>query len=618
MPCLIPSLNSCESRMTPGERRLAMRLEQKLDRDYLIWYDVPIGKKQLHPDFIILHPIRGLLVLEVKDWKLDTIRNVTRASWTILDRYTNNPKQVNNPLEQARKYVFHAVQLLERDADLVHNFSNPYAGKCIIPYGYGVVFTNITRSVFEKQGLGEVIESNLVICKDEMLESVDEGDFQQRLWDMFPYQFERPLTPHQINRIRWHIFPDIAIQPSLLPEPEDDTEITPVAIAPDLIRIMDLQQEQLARSLRGGHRVIHGVAGSGKTLILVYRCQFLAEQSDKPILVLCFNISLASKLRQMLKDKGIAEGKVMVQHFHSWCAEQLRLHNLPLPDRTMYRGNEFVEQLVSQVILGVEQEKIPKGKYGAVLLDEGHDFHPSWFKLIVQMVDPETNSLLVLYDDAQSIYEKKQLGKFSFASVGIQARGRTTILKLNYRNTEEILHFAYQFAKNIMQPTEDSEEDAPVLLQPETVGRHGAKPTFSRCSSFAAEVRHICDRIREYRERGIAWNEIAIIYRVGFMGQSLHQALKNVDIPVEWLNADSNSRYYHPEAQSVKLLTIHSSKGLEFSVVFIPGIGFMPTQSQSIADEARLLYVGMTRAMDYLELSGDRPSAFVAKLLTVK
>jgi hypothetical protein len=600
--------------MTSGEKRFAVRLEQKLDDDYLIWYDVPIGKKQLHPDFIVLHPLRGLLVLEVKDWKIDTIVNVTRANWTIADRNTNEPKQVKNPLEQARNYVLHAVKLLERDAELVHAIASDHAGKCIVPYGYGVVFTNITRAVFDKQGLGEVIESNLVICQDEMYDSVDRGDFQQRLWDMFPYHFDRTLSPHQVNRIRWHIFPDIAIQPSLLPDPEEDEVITPVAIAPDLIKIMDLQQEQLARSLRGGHRVIHGVAGSGKTLILVYRCQFLAEQSDKPILALCYNISLASRLRQMLRDKDVDESKVSVQHFHSWCAEMLRLYQVPLPDRTKYRGGEFFEQLVNQVVLGVNEEKIPKGKYGAVLLDEGHDFQPTWFNLIVQMVDPETKSLLVLYDDAQSIYEKRERGKFSFASVGIQARGRTTVLKLNYRNTEEILSFAYEFAKNIMQPTVDSEEDSPVLIKPESVGRHGAKPTFTRLSSFSAETKHICDRIGEYRDRGIAWNDIAIIYRSDFMGRSLSRALKDVGIPVEWLNADSNSKRYHPEAQSVKLLTMHSSKGLEFPVVFIAGVGFMPNRSEAIADEARLLYVAMTRATEYLELSCDRDSVFVKRL----
>jgi hypothetical protein len=614
MPSLIPSLNSCVARMTSGEKRFAVRLEQKLDDDYLVWYDVPIGKKQLHPDFIVLHPLRGLLVLEVKDWKIDTIKNVTRANWTIADRNTNEPKQIKNPLEQARNYVLHAVKLLERDADLVHAIDSDHAGKCIVPYGYGVVLTNITRAVFDKQGLGEVIESNLVICKDEMLESVDRGDFQQRLWDMFPYHFDRTLSPHQVNRIRWHIFPDIAIQPPLLPEPEEDEVITPVAIAPDLIKIMDLQQEQLARSLRGGHRVIHGVAGSGKTLILVYRCQFLAEQSEKPILALCYNISLASRLRQMMREKGIAETKVSVQHFHSWCAEMLRLYKVPFPDRTKYQGAAYVSQLVSQVILGVEQEKIPKGKYGAVLLDEGHDFQPTWFNLIVQMVDPDTNSLLVLYDDAQSIYERQERGRFNFASVGIQARGRTTVLKLNYRNTEEILSFAYEFAKNIMQPTEDSEEDSPVLIKPQSVGRHGAKPTFTRLASFSSETKHICDRILEYRDRGIAWNDIGIIYRSDFMGQRLSRALKDAGIPVEWLNEDSNSKRYHPEAQSVKLLTMHSSKGLEFPVVFIAGVGFMPMQYQAIADEARLLYVAMTRATEYLELSCDRDSAFVKRL----
>ena len=177
MPSLIPSLNSCVARMTSGEKRFAVRLEQKLDDDYLIWYDVPIGKKQLHPDFIVLHPLRGLLVLEVKDWKIDTIVNVTRANWTIADRNTNEHKQVKNPLEQARNYLLHAVKLLERDVDLVHAIASNHAGKCIVPYGYGVVFTNITRTVFDKQGLGDAIASNLVICKDEMLESVDSGDF---------------------------------------------------------------------------------------------------------------------------------------------------------------------------------------------------------------------------------------------------------------------------------------------------------------------------------------------------------------------------------------------------------------------------------------------------------
>lgn len=56
MATLIPSLNSCLPRMTFGEKHLAEALEHHLEDDYLLWYDVPVGPIQLHPDFIILHP----------------------------------------------------------------------------------------------------------------------------------------------------------------------------------------------------------------------------------------------------------------------------------------------------------------------------------------------------------------------------------------------------------------------------------------------------------------------------------------------------------------------------------------------------------------------------------
>ena len=65
MATLIPAIGSC-SFETTGERRLAERLEQKLDDDYLLWYDVPMGPRNTHPDFCIMHPRRGILVLEVK------------------------------------------------------------------------------------------------------------------------------------------------------------------------------------------------------------------------------------------------------------------------------------------------------------------------------------------------------------------------------------------------------------------------------------------------------------------------------------------------------------------------------------------------------------------------
>ena len=74
MATLVPSLNSSLGKMQAGEKRFARRLEALLEDDYLCWYELPVGKRQRYTDFIVLHPGRGLLLLEVKDWKIDNIR----------------------------------------------------------------------------------------------------------------------------------------------------------------------------------------------------------------------------------------------------------------------------------------------------------------------------------------------------------------------------------------------------------------------------------------------------------------------------------------------------------------------------------------------------------------
>ncbi|QNK76122.1 hypothetical protein H7F36_18375 [Variovorax sp. PAMC28562] len=67
MATLIPAISSFASRMTGGEKRLAERLERKLEDDYLLWYDVLIGHRHLHPDFV-MHPH-----LDFRLWKQSTI-----------------------------------------------------------------------------------------------------------------------------------------------------------------------------------------------------------------------------------------------------------------------------------------------------------------------------------------------------------------------------------------------------------------------------------------------------------------------------------------------------------------------------------------------------------------
>ncbi len=592
MATLIPSLSTCASHMTAGERRLAERLEQKLDDDYLVWYDVPVGPTQSHPDFVVLHPRRGLLILETKHWKLDTIKSATRQAWEIVP--DGQLKVVINPLAQARHCAIQVVNALERDAQLVHA-TGSHQGKLAFPWGHGVVFTHITRQQFEATGLGEAIDPNHVICSDEMPEHVDAERFQQRLWIMFPHAFGGVMSLPQLDRVRWIMFPAVRVQTQGALFDDSDAE----AELPDIMHVMDLQQEQLARSLGDGHRVIHGVAGSGKTMILGYRAELLAKAATqaKPVLVLCYNEPLAVKLGAVMAGKGLAE-RVYVRHFHKWCRQQLVAFGQPIPAQ----GKAMFEQMVDNVIRGVERRQIPSGQYQAILIDEGHDFQPEWLKLVTQMVDPSTNCLLLLYDDAQSIYERQRTRQFSFKSVGIQAQGRTTVLKINYRNSRQILRTASMIAADLLK-ADDRDDDGIPLLHPISCGRDGHAPLVIRLPSLRDEATKIAELLSAAHQEGRAWGEMAITCRHYPVMDECAAALRRRKLPHQ---VRRGSGSFDPDADTIKVLTMHASKGVEFPVVALPGVGRMPEAGHSEADEARLFYVAATRATQtlYITLSG--------------
>src|SRR5690554_5086453 len=175
--------------MTAGERRVARRLEALLEDDYLVWYDIPIGRQRRYPDFIVLHPARGLLFLEVKDWKPETLKQITKKEVSLL---TNRGLVTQpHPLEQVRQYAFVVIDRLRRDPQLCQP-TGRHEGKLRMPYGWGVVLTNITRKQIESAMPEEVREQllpdHLLLYRDDITETADAERFQEQLWGMFHYQ----------------------------------------------------------------------------------------------------------------------------------------------------------------------------------------------------------------------------------------------------------------------------------------------------------------------------------------------------------------------------------------------------------------------------------------------
>ena len=617
--------------MTAGEKRVAEILRTQLDDACMVWYDIPVGKKRRYPDFVILHPRRGLLFLEVKDWKTTTFKNISSTSAQILT--SKGMSTEANPLEQARAYSMEVINMLQADKAL-QQIEGLHKGRLKIPYGHGVVLSHIPRknmfAALAADAREKVLPDHLVLYQEDLHDGVDAETIQEQLWGMFPYQFGEALSAAEVDRVRWHLFPEIridamALQGQLFAEeplaetvetvfkrPVNsetvDTDVQSEHI-PDVIKVMDMQQEQLARNLGSGHRVIHGVAGSGKTLILAYRCQYLALQATKPILVLCFNVTLAAKLRAMMVSKGLGD-KVQALHFHDWCAEQLRQHEVAV----MEGEGKIFDRQVDSVLQAVADGRIPTEQYGAILIDEGHDFAAEWLQVVTQMLDREEESLLLLYDDAQSIYRRGGLN-FTLSSVGIKAQGRTSILRLNYRNSREILAFAAAFANAYWQNQDVQDEDQIPVIAPEAAGISGPEPVVYQCVDFASEAEKAVKCIQAWQKKGLALNKVAILAYTKDQAKQVSEALAAQGIDTQLLLASRSKKAYQPHNNSVAIMTLHSSKGLEFSHVVVMGVGQMGKTADRISADARVLYVGLTRAQRALVVTGSGKGAFIQQLV---
>jgi type II secretory pathway predicted ATPase ExeA len=591
-----------------GERLVLHQLKRCLSDDYMIWHNVPVGPKARQPDFVILSPRRGLLILEVKHWSWSTITAINRDQIEL--SLPHGTKSVEHPLIQARSYAMELSNVLEADPALIQD-QDPFKGRSCVPYGWGCVLSNIRRKQVQGTNFFDVFTDYKTLLRDDLAEDIDPYEFEKRLWGMYNGWTPKALTLPQRDRVRWHLFPEIRISHSK--ESGAETPQHKNAGSLDLLQVMDLQQEQIARTLGEGHRVIHGVAGSGKTMILVYRAQQLAAAArpEEPILILCYNRVLAQRITSLLRERMVDERLVMVRTFHAWCQDMVNSYQLAIPPGL--NKDERWKALAETVSRAVETGLVPGGQYAALLIDEAHDFEAEWLRMAARMVNPDSNSLLVLYDDAQSIYQKKRR-QFSFASIGIQAKGRTSVLKLNYRNTIEILSLAMQCAQGLLTATTMSGDDDMVqTVEPASAGRRGPLPVLIEAENPAEEAQLIAERISASLADGRSPNDIAILVRTRKAAEIIAGQLKRRNIPFQGMQ-QGESIHFDWQIPSVKLVTLHSAKGLEFPLVFIAGLQAMPMPNETLEEEIRLLYVGMTRATEELALSAAGDSAIVQRV----
>lgn len=239
--------------------------------------------------------------------------------------------------------------------------------------------------------------------------------------------------------------------------------------------------------------------------------------------------------------------------------------------------------------------------YKHVVVDEGQDFPPVAYKLIRAIAGKQhSNDIFIVGDPQQRIYGRAAV----LSRCGIEVRGRSSILRINYRTTEQIRTRASAVLKGI------EFDDLDGCLLDDHISQsltQGAIPRIVKCESAADEVRFTADTLRGFEQRGGDLREVCVMVRTNRLVEELCARLKDEGIRFYKLR---NSKTDDQAVEGVRVATMHRVKGLEFDTVMLAcvGDGYMPPRG-ALADarekgqveqlekaERSLLYVAMTRA----------------------
>ena len=281
---------------------------------------------------------------------------------------------------------------------------------------------------------------------------------------------------------------------------------------------------------------------------------------------------------------------------------------------TRFEALQDAEAKTTWARIAAEAGKIaatPEGashRYRHILVDEGQDLSPVHWRLVRALVNPGKNDIFIGADSHQRLYRKP----LSLSHFGIQIRGRSRRLTVNYRTTKEILDSA--LALTAGQKFEDFDSGTDKLDGYRSLN-HGGTIESERFEDDRDELAFILERINALRTDD-AESNIGIAVPTQKIRGELITKLKESGFDAR------NTRQVRKEG-AVYVETMHSLKGLEFQHIINSYMGkdyFPPRHMrfESITDESvraaseqralSLLFVTVTRARDSYVLTHTGPA----------
>ncbi|MEQ8995331.1 MAG: NERD domain-containing protein [Coleofasciculus sp. B1-GNL1-01] len=579
MAILVPDraeIDSLPQKLTDGEDALMKALDQALDDNWTVYVQPHLNG--LRPDIVIFSEDAGIGVFEVKDWNLNSYRIIVHEDgeydWQVWDtgKWVTRSQEDYCPLKQVEKYrqsIFeHEIPLLDAKRLLdrsVHRLIQP-----IVYFHKHTTEDVIQRLKPILKPYSNVFGNN--ILNPNFLRGIIRGCGLRHGSQFAGMMAEIGLADRLANALAYPQHGSTDIQTLLAP--------------------FNKKQKDLLPNESGSRRVF-GAAGSGKTFVLIHKA-VNAARDGKKVLLVCFNITMANYLRDLVTRLARHYGShyhrnIEVGHFH-----------------------RFFPYLKENPEVDKRSMKKP---IDVLLIDEGQDFERAWIQKL-QKIGASGYHLMFCEDDRQNIY-----GKSVKEREKIPIRGKN-LLKESYRIPEQTAKLANALASWAKQEGESGSVESIKSTQGNLLVRNlwfdGTKDEI---------VNVIREDVKELvQDKNTARADIAILVCTVKDGWQVCQVLDELKLPKPQCNFESKEentqlsneckdeqknfkeernklrrRYragFWMQGGRIKVCTIHSFKGWELNNILV---FFNPEEEQEEA-KVPLLYTAITRSQQNLTI----------------
>ena len=583
--------------LTPGERALTTALVEHLDEGFEVYVQPFLNGDR--PDLVVVRKGVGVLVIEVKDWRLATY-HTGGPTW----RLRENDAAVKSPVEQVETYKDNLFSLHVEELATRNVFDRRAFGlvSCAVYLHGAETNAEAHRALGEHPhvvGIGRE-----VLGRDALRQFVGQRKLGRRrdAFDDGLYEaFRRYLRPPVHH-------PD-----------EGRTIVYTKAQAPSV------------ESVAGHRRKVRGVAGAGKTRVLAGRAVSAHKRHGQEVLILTFNLALRNYIHDRISDvrQPFPWSAFHINSYHQFFKSQANNHNLEVADVVEAADTpDFFAQVADDTV-----------RYATILIDEVQDYESVWIQTLADYFLEPDGELVVFGDEKQNVYhralDEKKLPKVPTVP------GDWRTLKESHRLGPGGLRLAQDFQRTFFADRytpDDDVEQGDLFAQPGVVRYHhtgrisddalfdlvaaeitalGVHPNeVAVLSPSTATVRAIEQRFRtrahERTERTFEtqeqYEELAAMH--GCNPRDLPKPNTPFDLDLQKLRRVRKLNFW-PNPGVVKLSTVLSFKGWE-----APTLVFVLRHSDLRDDVAAIdevVYTALTRAKTnavVIEAAGDRYRAF--------